>query len=464
MKKTKITATLGPATKDYGKIRELISAGVNVFRMNFSHGDYGFFSALLSNIKRARLAEGQPVAILQDLQGPKIRVKQMSASVIVKRGEALIIEGSSKETRDKSISIDFKGLYKYVKTGSRILINDGMVSLRVEKIKSGDIYCTVINGGEIAGRKGVNLPGVKLPLSSMTKKDKENLKFGLKKGVEIVSLSFVRTADDVIALKKEIAKQKKCRPIIIAKIEKPEAVKNIKAILHEADGIMVARGDLAVEAGYKKIPGIQKKIVTLANEEGKIVIVATQMLESMTNNPYPERAEITDVYNAVLDGADALMLSGETSVGKYPVKTVRVMSDIIKKAEAESLKTCREKTAIKTENNYENTLSYAAAAAQEMLPGSEVAVNANTIEDVSYISDYRPKKSVICVTRDKDLYNKMAVYHSIQPVLVKGNNPEKSAAEIARKIRNVKNLIYVEYGGSKKRNGSMTLLKVSDSK
>jgi pyruvate kinase len=480
MKKTKIIATLGPAAKDYGRLRELISSGVNVFRLNFSHGEYDFFKRTINDIKKARQAEGQAVSILQDLQGPKIRVMSMKESVNVKRGDVLVIREvkslgpdgpaasplikgkSGAEGSLKSISIDFKELYKYVLPGDRILINDGMVQLKVNKIKGMDIVCAVINGGEIAERKGVNLPGVKLPLSSMTKKDVENLRFGLKNNIDIVCLSFVRTAQDIICLKKIIASQKKCRPLVIAKIEKPEAVKNIEAILKESDGIMVARGDLAVEAGFKRIPGMQKELIKKANATGKIVIVATQMLESMTNNPYPERAEITDVYNAVLDGADALMLSGETSIGKYPVKTARTMADIIRKAESES--TADEfSTAgkyIKTGSIYENVISYAGTAAQKMLPDAEIAVRVDSIDDVQFISDYRPKKPVIAAVSDEELYNKMAIFHGIYPVYMKDMTEIKIAGMVKKHLKNTGNIIYIDFDGQKNSGGRLSIIKV----
>jgi pyruvate kinase len=474
MKKTKIVATLGPATKDYGRIRELINAGVNVFRMNFSHGDYASFAELLGNVKKARKAEGEAVAILQDLQGPKIRVAKMDNPINVKRGDNIVISGKAKGQRSNikngaikhgqsaadAISIDYKGLYKYVKPGDRILINDGMVSLRADRVKGTDIICAVINGGEIAGRKGVNLPGVMLPLSSLTKKDIRDLKFGLKNSVDIVSLSFVRTAEDIRALKKIIGRQKKCRPLVIAKIEKPEAVRNIASILEECDGIMVARGDLAVEAGFKRIPGMQKELVKKANAAGKIVIVATQMLESMTANPYPERAEITDVYNAVIDGGDALMLSGETSVGKYPVKTVRTMADIIRKAESESSRYCGEAGKISTGSIYANSLSYAAMAVQKMLPKAEIAVKARSIGDVQFVSDYRTKRAVLGMTGDENIYYKMAIYNGVFPVLMKNNNGDKIAAYAKERFRDTENVVYVDFNTAGGRSGSLEIIKV----
>jgi pyruvate kinase len=445
MKKTKIVATLGPAACDYGSIMRFISAGVNVFRLNFSHGNPVFFINAISSIKRARVSSGASVAILQDLQGPKIRVEKFEGSFSVKKGETLTIKNIAPRdpASSKEIGVDFTNLYKYLKPGMKILINDGLVQLKVKYIRGTDIICSVTAGGAIEPRKGVNLPGAELPLSSMTKKDKKDLLFGLKHGVDIISLSFVRSAGDIIELKSLIRGKKK--PLIIAKIEKPEAVKDVAAILDESDGIMVARGDLAVEAGFDRIPEMQKTLIRKANEKGKIVIVATQMLESMINNPFPERAEITDVYNAVIDGAGALMLSGETSVGKYPVKTAGVMADLIKKAEAELRRSSRPAVeAVTMENIYENSAAYAGAAMQKMVPGCELAAKIESISDVRYLSGYRPEKAVIACVTDKTLYQKLAIYHGMHPVFMK-NADEASAARFVRlNISNAHNLVFVD--------------------
>lgn len=463
MKKTKIIATLGPATADYSTIAKLIQAGVNVFRLNFSHGDRAFFDKLIKNIKKARGKSGEAVAIMQDLQGPKIRTIKMDKPVTVKRGETIIIcdGNNTADKKSKYISIDIHNLYKHIKAGQKIMINDGLVELKVREIKGNKIICTVTAAGDIAGRKGVNLPGAKLPLSSLTKRDIENLKYGLKNKVDIVCLSFVRTADDMAALKKIIAKQKTCRPIIIAKIEKPEAVKNITAILNESDGIMVARGDLSVEAGYMNVPQMQKSMIKKANDCGKLVIVATQMLESMTNNPYPERAEVTDVYNAVLDGADTLMLSGETSVGKYPQKTVRSMAEIIKKAETDIIKNGKKDfSLIKSGNTGENALSYAASSMPGALKNCGIAIKTEELHDITYMSDYRTDKAVIAVTQNKELFYQMAIYHGIHPVFIVNPDARKITAYLNKKFKNLEKLVYVNYHSGKGIEGQITLINV----
>jgi pyruvate kinase len=460
MKKTKIVATLGPATCGYAVIRELMESGVNVFRLNFSHGDAAFFTGAIASINRARISTGLSAAILQDLQGPKIRVEKFEGKIQVKKGEILTIKDKMIKTSgvEKHIAVDYPGLYKYLKPGRKILINDGLVQLMVKEIRAHDILCAVTAGGDIEPRKGVNLPGANLPLSSITKKDRRDLIFGLKHGVDIISLSFVRSADDIKELKRLI--KGKNRPLIIAKIEKPEALGDIPAILDESDGIMVARGDLAVEAGFDRIPAIQKDLVKKANEKGKIVIVATQMLESMTNNPFPERAEITDVYNAVLDGADALMLSGETSVGKYPVKTVRVMADLIKKAEAEGSEVPGGPEVIKGRDIYKNAVSYAGAAMAKMIPSCEIAAKIADVSDVAYLSDYRPKKPVVACVTDRKLYQKLAIYHAIHPVLMKTAS-ETNAAEFVRKnIRGAGNLVFLDLNAVSGQSARISVMKI----
>lgn len=367
MRKAKIIATLGPVTSSSAMIEKLLKSGANVFRLNFSYGDHAFHGSLIKKIRIAVKKTGIPAAILQDLQGPKIRVCGLKTPLGVKKGQEIIItDGNKSCSGASSFGIDVKGLYKYVKKADRIQINDGMVNLTVKSVdlKKGHIVCSAANSGMIEPRKGVNLPGIKLPIDSFTSKDLKDLAFGLKNRVDIVALSFVRSAEDMVKLKKHIKGAYK--PLLIAKIEKPEALPRISSILDACDGIMVARGDLAVEAGYRVVPMAQKKMTVLANKKGKIAIVATQMLESMIENPFPQRAEITDIYNAVLDGADCLMLSGETSKGKYPVKAVTVMKEIIKRAEREKPHAGIPQF-IKSPHETESVLSYAAAAAAEAL-------------------------------------------------------------------------------------------------
>ncbi len=454
LRKTKIIATIGPATSSYSSICRLIKTGVDIFRLNFSHGDYAFFYKVIKNIKSARKKLNKPVAIMQDLQGPKIRIGKLPYEFSVKRGDKLIIKNSKKHLTERSIYIDVNNLYKFIKKGQKILINDGLVQLKVNEIKGSDIICGVVAGGEIKSRKGVNLPDVKLPVPALTEKDKKDLRFGLKNGIDAVCLSFVRDAQDLQILLKNLKGEK---PVVIAKIEKPEALKQMDKILDLCDGIMVARGDLAVEAGYSIIPLAQKTMISKANKKGKIVIVATQMLESMINSPFPQRAEITDVYNAVIDGADILMLSAETSIGKYPFKTVNVMNRIIRTAEMKIKDNCRRIETIKTDNELRNIISYCAAISSCKLKNAIIAVRTKKLQDVSFVSDYRPQNFVVSITEDKVLYYKLALIHSIYPVFSRNEN---FIPEIVKKFPAAKMVIYMDFYDKNNNNSKLVLYKL----
>jgi len=456
IRKTKIIATIGPATSSFSSICKLIKSGVNIFRLNFSHGDYEFFKKVIQNIKNARKRLNKSVAIMQDLQGPKIRIGKLPQEFTVKRGDELIIKNLKNNLSEKEIYIDVKDLYKYIKKGQKILINDGVVELKVNEIKNKNIICSVLAGGEIKSRKGVNLPNIKLPIPALTEKDKSDLRFGIKNGVDAVCLSFVRDASDLILLNNYIKGKK---PIIIAKIEKPEALKQIDKILDLCDGIMVARGDLAVEAGYSVIPFAQKTMIEKANKKGKLVIVATQMLESMINSPFPQRAEITDIYNAVIDGADILMLSAETSVGKYPFKTVSVMNKIILKAEKEKKNNCRLKEVIKTDKEFRNIISYCAAISSCKLNKSIIVVKTKSLNDVSFVSDYRPKDCIMAITDDNNLYNRLSFINSVYPVLSKD---ETVLNEAKKNFPDKKTLIYIDFYDKKNKNSKLIFYKIKN--
>jgi len=461
MRKAKIICTIGPATARYTVICRLIESGMSVARLNFSHGTREFFDKTIANIKKAREKLSRPVAIMQDLQGPKIRVGGIKEPVTLKRREQVYLSYKSIKGV-KAVPVDYDGLYNYVKKNDRILINDGLISLKVIKAqkKAGTVKCSVISGGIVEPRKGVNLPDTKLPLQSLTEKDIEDLDYGIKNGVEIVSLSFVRTANDIIELKKRIKKLSVKMPLIIAKIEKPEAVKNIDRIIEESDGIMIARGDLAVEIGYKRIPSIQKKFVIKANRAGKIVIVATQMLESMIENPNPYRSEITDIYNAVLDGADTLMLSGETSIGKYPFKVVGVMKDLIKKAEKDRTKKKWAPEFMRTKYIYGNILSYAAAMSPSKLKNSIIGVAAHDVSDILYLSDYRPASDIAAFTDDTYLFHKMAIYNGVYPVRV-NKLEEKHVINSARPVfKKIDHVVYVDFMPKNGEKGSFKIFKI----
>lgn len=327
MKKTKIVCTLGPTSQSVKTLTEMVKAGMNVARLNFSHGDHENHALLIKNIHAVAKKLGTSITIVQDLHGPKIRVLEMKEPLSVKVGQSVIIG------QDFKLDLD---VMKSIRPKQRILIEDGLIELEVEKIIKGKIHCVALSPGKIQSHKGVNLPRTKLKIPVLSAKDIEDLKFGLKQDVDYVALSFVRTRQDIIKLRNLINKYNPSslgKPLIIAKIEKPEAVKNFDGILQETDAVMVARGDLGVEMPENQVPIIQKSIIQKCLHAAKPVIVATQMLDSMIRNPRPTRAEVSDVANAVIDQADCVMLSGETAFGKYPVKAVAEMSRIIETME-----------------------------------------------------------------------------------------------------------------------------------
>ena len=333
-RRTKIICTLGPASSDRDTIRGMVEAGMDVARLNFSHGSHEDHKRLFELVRTTADEVGREVSILQDLQGPKIRIVEVrGGEVTLDEGDVLALTAEEIGVGDEErVHIDYPTLTEDVEVGSRILIDDGLIELEVEEVENGEVRTQVLVGGPLGSRKGVNLPHIKSGSSSLTKKDVEDLALGLKMGADMVALSFVRTAQDVRALNERI-RQKGKRTPVVAKIEKPEAVDDIDAILEESGAIMVARGDLGIEMPLAQVPNTQKRLIHKCLRAAKPVITATQMLESMIENPRPTRAEASDVSNAVLDGSDAVMLSGETAVGEYPIRVVEVMKDIILKTE-----------------------------------------------------------------------------------------------------------------------------------
>jgi pyruvate kinase len=335
MKKTKIVATIGPVSRKEPVLRKMVEAGLNVARLNFSHGDHeehlGSLSVIRSVSKKLRI----PVAVLQDLSGPKIRIGDFYQDrVSLRAGDEFVLTTKKCVGDEHRAFVNYPNLPKEIEKGKFILLDDGKKKLEVLSVKGDDIRCRIVVGGETKGRRGVNLPGTELKISSLTAKDKRDLEFGVKEGVDFFALSFVRRAEDVHELR-AILDRKKCKAQIIAKIETEQAIENLDEILKAADGVMVARGDLAVEVPMERVPLLQKRIVHMARELGKPAIVATQMLESMIHAPVPTRAEVNDIANAILDGADAVMLSEETTLGEFPVEAVATMTRVAMSAEAE---------------------------------------------------------------------------------------------------------------------------------
>ncbi len=337
--RTKIVATLGPATSNQKSIRELAKAGVNVFRLNCSHADHATLTSNYNFIREVSSELGQPIGILADLQGPKIRVGKLSQSIEITPGQTIIIStepgvvGAPVEAGQvPRIGTGYEGLSRDVKPGEQILLDDGNLELLVKAVQGTEVTCTVVHGGLLKQHKGINLPGSKVSAEALTAKDRADLEHVLNLGVDFVALSFVRTAEEVIELAKYIEKRG-CHAKVISKLERPEVVKNLDSIIEASYGVMVARGDMGVELGPELVPGLQKKIIAKCQASCKPVITATQMLESMMENPRPTRAEASDVANAIYDGTSAVMLSGETAAGKFPVRTVEIMSTIIRQTE-----------------------------------------------------------------------------------------------------------------------------------
>lgn len=382
IKQTKIICTIGPSSENTKTMEEMINSGMNIARLNFSHGTYENHAKLIKNLRVVAKKTGKQIGILQDLQGPKIRVGSIDGEIILKKGQAVILNGKSGSSGTVRIPVTYSGLHKDVKSGDRILLDDGLLELVVEGVFKKDIRATVKIGGKVISHKGINLPDSVVKLSSLTQKDKDDLKFGLRKKVDFVALSFVRNSDDILELRKILPK--KNPPFIIAKVEKHEAIKNFDKILDVVDGIMVARGDLALEIPAEQVPVVQKDIIMKCLSAAKPVIVATQMLHTMIENPRPTRAEISDVANAVIDHADALMLSGESAVGKYPVKAVETMARVIKnteKSKYDDLKPCV-------------VMSDTARILSESPKTKAIVIISDTAETARKISCIRPEAAV----------------------------------------------------------------------
>jgi pyruvate kinase len=417
MRRAKIVCTLGPASKEPTFIGHLIDEGMNVARINFSHGDPEDHKAVIAAVRSEAEKRGRAVAVLQDLQGPKIRVGRfVTGSIELEPGAEFTLT-----TRDVPGTIDiasttYKGLPGDVKPGDVLLLDDGLFSLEVIEKSDSDVTTRVLIGGTLKNNKGINLPGVKVSAPALTDKDRRDLQFGLQLGVDFVALSFVRNPTDIDEALALAIRPDGRRIPIIAKIEKPEAVDCLEEIIDRADGIMVARGDLGVEMGAEKVPLIQKRAIELTNAKGKVVITATQMLESMITNPRPTRAEASDVANAVLDGSDALMLSGETASGKYPLLAVRTMATIIEEIEASSRFKSRFDAATLSFTTSANAIAKAAVVAARQTNASAIACVTESGGVARLVSEYRPEARLVTFTSETEIYNRLALYWGIEPI------------------------------------------------
>ncbi len=413
---TKIVCTIGPASESREMIGELILSGMNVARLNFSHGTQAEHGQKIQNIRSLSAEFKKPVAILQDLCGPKIRVGAVKEpGVQLQSGEPFVLTSRPVAGDASQVSVSYPSLPREVKSGDRIMLADGMMELVVVRTSDADIHTEVIRGGLLTSNKGVNLPTGTVHLPSLTDKDREDLHFGLANGVDYVALSFVRSAEDVVRIKEAIHKEGKATPVI-AKIEKHEALDVIDEIVDAADGIMVARGDLGVEIPLENVPNIQKTLIRSANTVGKPVIIATQMLRSMVDSPRPTRAEATDVANAVLDGADAVMLSEETASGRYPVESVQYMRRIA--IAAETRYPHNKYLNLMTKTNISESVAYAACILADQVEAAAIVATTRSGSTPTHISRFRPATKIIALSPDETTVRRLTLYWGCVPCRV----------------------------------------------
>ena len=445
MRKTKIVCTLGPATNDVEIMKQLIQNGMDAARINFSHGTYETHAETIAKLKQAREELNAPIPLILDTKGPEIRVKTFKEDKVRLEEDATFTLTTREVEGDVNIvSVTYADLPKDVHRGSRILIDDGLIELKVEDITETDVIFKVVNGGVVKSRKGVNLPGVEVNLPSLTEKDIEDLKFGVENGFDIVAASFIRSAEDVLKIRRVLEENGGGQMHIISKIENQQGVENIDKILEASDGIMVARGDLGVEIPPEEVPLVQKILIAKANRIGKPVITATQMLESMVHSPRPTRAEANDVANAIFDGSDAIMLSGETAAGAYPLEAVATMARIALKAE--SAVDYAAKLANTTEParvNITNAISMAACATAAELKTAAITTVTKSGFTARMISRYRPACPLIASTSDETVWRQMNLIWGCKPMLYTGELPRggvfDTALEIAVKSGLLKN-------------------------
>lgn len=419
MRRTKIVATIGPATSSPERIRQLLGAGIDVVRLNFSHGSYEDHRQTVERVRGAAEEAGRPIAILQDLQGPKMRTGALQGGepVELTPGQELTITTDTVSGDAHRISTDYPHLPQDVSAGDRILVSDGLIELRVLETTETDVRTTVVYGGKLRPRQGINLPGVQVSSPSVTDKDLADLAFGVKLGVDYVAISFVRQAEDVLRVKQALEEAGADTPVI-AKLERPEALDHLEAILAAADGLMVARGDLGVEIAPERVPGLQKQIIQAANRVGKPVITATQMLESMISSPQPTRAEVSDVANAILDGSDAVMLSGETAIGQHPIHAVEMMARIAEAVEAQAIVEAQTTIGYPLDefSSVPQGIAAAVSALVRTLPMKAICVMTRTGTTARLVSRYRPELPILGFTPVEATYRRLCMVWGVTPI------------------------------------------------
>lgn len=420
MLKTKIVCTLGPASRTEKVMTEMLRAGMNVARLNFSHGTHEYHKEMIETFRAARDKLGVPAAVMLDTKGPEVRLRTF------KDGTATLCEGATftltteeVEGDDTRVTVSYEDLPSQLKLGDRVLIDDGRIELRVTDLTSTDVVCLVIIGGEVSNRKGVNVPGVHLDIPYLSEQDMADLRFGVEMDVDYVAASFVRTADDIVAMRNYLDYYGGHNIRILAKIENAEGIENFESILEAANGIMVARGDMGVEVDYERLPGLQKRFIRRCYQSGKIVITATQMLESMIHNTTPTRAEITDVANAVFDGTSAVMLSGETAMGDHPARVVKVMGRIAAQAEKDAFDIGAYR-AIAGHERYTgdatDAICDAACTTARDLNAAAILTVTRSGYTAQHLSKYRPSEPIVAATPDEKTYNQLALCWGVYPI------------------------------------------------
>lgn len=445
LKKTKIVCTIGPASRDADTMREMLEAGMNVARLNFSHGTHEEHRKTIETFRRVRDEQDRPAAILLDTKGPEIRLGDFeNRSEILEEGDEFTLTSEECPGTKERVSTTYKALPSQVSLGTSILIDDGRVRLRVAGTTEDEVRCIVVNGGKVSNRKGVNIPNQSLDLEYISEADRQDILFGIEMDVDYVAASFVRSGADVKVLRSLLNENGGDRIKIISKIENTEGIENFKEILALSDGIMIARGDMGVEVDFEKLPGIQKKFIKECCKAGKTVITATQMLESMTHSPAPTRAEITDVANAVFDGTSAVMLSGESAAGDYPVETVKAMAKIVSQAEedAEEVNQYKFLEVETNDRDVSNAMGHAACTTAHDIKASAIVAITTSGYTAEMMAKYKPVEPIIAATPDSKTYHQQALTRGVYPVLTQRssnwNDLMEKAIEGAERMKFVK--------------------------
>ncbi len=430
--KTKIIATIGPASNSKDKLRRLMRAGMNIARINFAHGSFEEHEKVVERIRIVSERLERPIAILGDLPGIKIRIGRLEREPIeLKKGQRVILTTRDVEGNEEEIPVEFRDLPKILEKGDVIYLNDGYIALKVEDVTGSDVICKVLTGGKVFSRKGLNVPKADLPLEAVTEEDIRILDFMIEMGFDAVGISFVGSAHDVINVKRRLRKRN-ARMFVISKIERIDGVKNFEEILSASDGIMIARGDLGVELPIERLPIIQKRLIRRANVEGKPAITATQMLESMTTDRMPTRAEVTDVANAILDGSDAIMLSEETAVGRHPVEAVKVMAKIAKTTE--SYREGLEEWVLVRRGTVKDAIAIAIAEALKVVDVKYIVTPTRRGETPRLISRFKPKQWILAFSNDKSTVGGLMFSYGVYPFLMEDEFREEDMISLMKDL------------------------------